>query len=61
MDSDAAKFISDDSSSDPGTLKSNEGTKFRVLKKPMFSLFDVIVFSGKINQIFRAGLPVSSV
>ncbi|CAH3021774.1 unnamed protein product [Porites evermanni] len=54
VSSDAAKFISDDSSSDPGilTLKSSEGTKFRVLKKPMFSLFDVLVSSNLIPVCF---------
>ena len=26
------------------TLKINQGTKFGTLKKPMFSLFDVIIF-----------------
>ena len=45
-------------------LKINLGTKFGTLKKPMFSLFDVIIFwfNGKINnKIFRARLPVSNI
>ena len=35
------------------TLKSNQGTKSGTLKKPMFSLLDVIIsfFHGKIKQI----------
>ena len=50
------------------TLKSNQGTKSGTLKKPMFCLFDVIIFfiifffsMGKQNKIFRAQLPVSNV
>ena len=33
-------------------LKINQGTKFGTLKKPIFSLFDVIFvwFNGKIKQ-----------
>ena len=33
-------------------METNEGTKFGTLKKPMFSLFDVIIFlfNGKIKQ-----------
>ena len=33
-------------------LKINQGTKFGALKKPMFSLFDVIIFlfNGIIKQ-----------
>ena len=45
-------------------LKINQGTKFGTLKKPMFSLFDVIIFwfNGKINhKIFRARLLVSNI
>ena len=46
-------------------LKINQGTKFETLKRPMFSLllFDVIIFwlNGKINNIFRAQLPVSNI
>jgi len=43
----SAKLISDDSSSE-----NYQGTKFGTLKKPMFSLFDVIMFgfNGKIKQ-----------
>ena len=47
-ESDAAKLISDDSSSDAEdilTLTINQATKFGKLKKPVFSLFDVIIFS----------------
>ena len=42
-------------------LKINQGTKFGTLKKPMFSLFDVIIFwfNGKIKQ--RARLPLSNI
>ena len=39
VESDTSKLISDDSSS-----KINLGTKFGTLKKPIFSLFDVISF-----------------
>jgi len=47
-ESDAAKLISDDSSSDAEdilTLTINQATKFGTLKKPVFSLLDVIIFS----------------
>ena len=46
MESDAAKLISDDSSSDAEdilTLTTNQATKFGTLKKPVFRLFDVII------------------
>ena len=45
-ESDAAKLISDDSSSDAEdilTLTINQVTKFGTLKKPVFRLFDVII------------------
>ena len=50
MESDAAKLINDDSSSDAEdiltlTLTINQATKFGTLKKPVFSSFDVITFS----------------
>ena len=48
MESDAAKLINDDSSSDAEdilTLTINQATKFGTLKKSVFSLFDVIIFS----------------
>ena len=43
-----AKLISDNSSSE----NYNQGTKFGTLKKPIFSLFDVIIFlfNGIIKQ-----------
>ena len=46
VESDRAKLISDDSSSDAVDIDTeiNEGTKFGKLGKPMFSLFDVIMF-----------------
>ena len=46
MDSDPAKLISDDSSSDAEDIgiEFNQGNKFGTLKKPMFSLFDVTIF-----------------
>ena len=42
-------------------LKMNHGTKFGKLKKPILSLFDVIIFYllGWYNKIFRAQLAVS--
>ena len=47
------------------TLKTNQGTKFGTLKKPMLSVFDVIIFwfNGKINwnKIFRARIPVNNI
>ena len=41
----------------------NQGTKVGTLKKPMFSLFDVIsfLFNGKEKKKFRARLPVSNI
>ena len=42
VESDPAKLISDDSSSD--ALKINQGTKFGTLRNSMFSLLDVIIF-----------------
>ena len=48
VESDAAKLINDDSSSDAediSTLTINQATKFGTLKKSVFSLFDVIIFS----------------
>ena len=56
MESDAAKMIGDDSSSGVEdtvlTLKINPGTKSGTLIKPMFSIFDVIIFrfNGIIKQ-----------
>ena len=56
VESDAAKLISDDSSSDAEdilTLTTNQATKFGTLKRPVFSLFDVIIFffnNGIIKQ-----------
>ena len=68
MEFDTAKLIGNDSSSDAEDIdiekkKMNRGTKSGTLKKPMFSLFDVIIFfsMGKQNEIFRARLPVSNV
>ena len=48
VESDPAKLISDNSSSE----NYNQGTKFETLKKPIFSLFDVIIFlfNGIIKQ-----------
>ena len=47
------------------TLKINQGTKFGTLKKPIFSLFDMIIFwfNGMIKQNinFRAQLPVTNI
>ena len=45
------------------TLKFNQGNKFGTLRKPMFSLFDVIIFwfNGTINKIYRAWLPVRNI
>ena len=55
VESDAAKLISDDSSSDAEDiliLTINQATKFGTLKKPLFSLFDVInfLYNGIIKQ-----------
>ena len=38
-----------------------QGTKFRTLKKPMFSLFHVIIFSfnGKIKRTINKGTTSS--
>ena len=43
-------------------MKINQGIKFRTLKKPMFSFFDVIFFDlmGKQNKIFWERLPVNN-
>ena len=45
------------------TSNINQGTKFGSLKKPIFSFFHVTVFwfSGIVNKIFRAWLPVSNI
>ena len=55
MESDEAKLIGDDSSSGVEdtvlTLKINPGTKFGTLIKPMFSIFDVIIF--RFNGIIK--------
>ena len=40
VESDPAKLISDDLSSE----NYNQGTKFGTLKRPIFSLFDEIIF-----------------
>ena len=40
VESDLAKLISDESSSE----NYNQGTKFGTLEKPIFSLFEVIIF-----------------
>ena len=45
MESDPAKVKNDDSNSDVKDIDSdNPGTKFGTIKKPMFSLFDLIQF-----------------
>ena len=49
------------------TLKINQGTKFGTLKKPIFSLFDVVIYlfifwlNGIIKQTYRVWLPVSNI
>ena len=45
-------------------LKINQATKFGTLKKPLFSLFDVVFFwfyGMIINKIFRSRLLVSNI
>ena len=44
MESDPAKPISDDSSSDNEDIDFNQGIKLETLKKSMFSLVDVIFY-----------------
>ena len=49
------------------TLKINQGTKFGTLKKPIFSLFDVVIYlfifwlNGIMKQTYRVWLPVNNI